>query len=108
MEAQAATETVIELLNINSLRESWPSLPQRSRRICFSRLPRPEAEDFFLSLDAHDQVELLSELSLLEKRSWLRLLPPDDAADLIQRISVKDRNEYLSLIDESTRSEVIA
>jgi Mg/Co/Ni transporter MgtE len=53
-----------------------------SRRSSSSQ--RGEAEDFFLDLPARDQAELLMSMSPAQRRSWMRLLPPDDAADAIQ------------------------
>src|SRR6202162_2219417 len=41
-----------------------------------------------------------------ERRLWLRLLAPDDAADLTQEFEPDQRDEILRDLDESTRSEV--
>jgi len=38
----------------------------------------------------------------------MRLLAPDDAADLIQQAGSDERDELLALLDEPTRKEVIA
>ena len=38
----------------------------------------------------------------------MRLLAPDDAADLLQEVGPEERDEYLALLDEPTRKEVIA
>ena len=43
-----------------------------------------------------------------EQRSWLRSLPPDDAADLIQSAPMTKREALLPLLDEATRREVTA
>jgi magnesium transporter len=43
-----------------------------------------------------------------EQRSWLRSLPPDDAADLIQSAPLEKREALLALLDEATRREVTA
>ncbi|HEY0783494.1 MAG TPA: magnesium transporter, partial [Thermoanaerobaculia bacterium] len=42
------------------------------------------------------------------RRSWMRLLPPDDAADLLQASDEPEtRGELLALLDEATRREVM-
>ena len=88
--------------------ENWSALSAHERRIKFKQLPRTEAEELFLSLKVHDQVELLSEASPLEIRSWVRLLAPDDVADLIQEMGPEHRDDVLSLLDPQTKREVIA
>lgn len=65
-------------------------------------------EDRFLAMSPEEQRDCLSEVSVVQKRSWLRLLPPDDAADLIQALLVDQKEEYLALIDDVTRLEIIA
>jgi len=94
-----------ELINLAT---SWTALPFGERRQKFAALPRTEAEDLFLSLTVHDQAELISEFAALEKRSWVRLLAPDDVADIIQELGIDSREEILSLLDPQTRREVTA
>ena len=91
-----------------SLTDEWASLTLEERREKFKNLPRTEAEDLFLSLKTHDQAELIAEASHLEKRSWVRLLAPDDVADLIQEMGVEHKDDLLSLLDPQTKREVIA
>ncbi len=86
----------------------WSALTVSERREKFAALPRTEAEELFLSLNTHDQAELVAEVSSLEKRSWVRLLAPDDVADLIQELGVDSREEILGLVDPQTRREVSA
>ncbi|HET8540278.1 MAG TPA: magnesium transporter [Anaeromyxobacter sp.] len=78
------------------------------RVVAFQSLPRPEAEDFFLSRSARDQQELLLGLPPEERRSWIRLLPPDDAADLVQAAPQEEREGLRALLDDRTRMEVTA
>lgn len=88
---------------------SWPALSHEERTHKFNALPRTDAEELFLSLNTHDQAELVQEFtSSLEKRSWVRLLAPDDVADLIQEIGLEKKEEILGLIDPQTRREVTA
>lgn len=39
---------------------------------------------------------------------WLRLLAPDDTADVMQELPLEEREGFLALLDETTRTEVIA
>lgn len=91
-----------------NLATSWAALTLSERRQKFGSLPRTEAEDLFLSMNTHDQAELISEITTLEKRSWVRLLAPDDVADIIQEIGLSSREEILNLLDPQTRREVTA
>lgn len=44
----------------------------------------------------------------IERRLWLRLLDPDDAADVIQEAPEEQRAELLELLDLATRNQVTA
>ncbi|MCB0369513.1 MAG: magnesium transporter [Bdellovibrionales bacterium] len=94
-----------ELINLAT---SWSALSRNERKEKFEKLPRTEAEELFFSLSTHDQAELVAEISSLEKRSWIRLLAPDDVADLIQELGIECRDEILGLVDPQTRREVTA
>src|SRR5262245_28137512 len=97
-----------ESLSPADLWDAWGvlSLPERVEGLRLLR--REEGEDLFLGLAAKDQVQLLDGLPAPERRGWARLLPPDDAADLIQAAAVADRDRLLGLFDESLRKEVTA
>ncbi len=99
---------VDERLSSEDLLAAWQLLIPEDRLESFQALPRPEAEDLFLSLSAHDQAELLRALPEADRRSWMRLLAPDDAADLVQEIPHDRREELLCLLDDATRKEVNA
>jgi magnesium transporter len=103
-----AESDVAERLSAEDLRAAWNLLVHEDRIDSFRALDRTEAEDFFLELSARDQAELLFSLPPAERRSWLRLLPMDDAADLIQEAGPGHREELLQLLDEPTRKEVHA
>jgi magnesium transporter len=47
-------------------------------------------------------------MSAAERRSWIRLLEPDDAADVVQHTPQGDQNALLDLLDITTRNEVTA
>ncbi|MEY2932055.1 MAG: hypothetical protein RL033_2804 [Pseudomonadota bacterium] len=97
-----------EGLSLPELRELWMIISPSERQEAFRLLPRGDSEEFFLELHARDSAELLLALPAEEQRAWIRLLPPDDAADLTQAAPVEQRERLLSLLDEATRKEVNA
>jgi magnesium transporter len=97
-----------ERLSAEELQQAWPVLSAPERLEGFSLLDRHEAEDFLLGLPARDQAELLLGLPPTERRSWIRLLAPDDAADLVQEAPADEREALLGLLDWLTRREVTA
>ncbi|AGH95163.1 magnesium transporter [Pseudobdellovibrio exovorus] len=88
--------------------DNWSQLSKEDRKTHFESLNRTEAEEFFLNLTPADQYELIADLNHLQTRSWLRLLAPDDAADLIQEADADKKDEFLSLLDPQTKREVSA
>lgn len=95
------------LHDVDYLREHWSQMSLNEKTKVFFELHRTDAEELFLSLSAQDQYPLIKNNSLLEKRSWIRLLAPDDAADLIQEEEdLEIREDWLSLLDPQTKREV--
>ena len=92
----------------NDTRERWNKLSQPQKLKAFHAMTRDESEELFLNLNSSDQHFLFSQLKDAELRSWLRLLAPDDAADLVQRFPLKDHDRLLALLDEDTRKDVLA
>ena len=101
-------ETFTDTSDAVRLWEQWPALSVEERVDQFKQLPRSQADEFFLSLEPLEQATLLLTLPLGEQRLWLRLLAPDDAADLIQEAPGEERERLLELLDETTRQEVRA
>lgn len=97
-----------ERLTAAELHEAWPALSIEERVEGFSLLPRDDIDDFFLGLGTIDQAQLLLGLPERERRLWLRMLAPDDAADVLQLVSLDERAHLLQLLDEPTRHEVSA
>lgn len=96
-------------LAVDDLQETWRILAPEDRLEAFFDLPRAEAEDYFLDLSARDEYELVTLMPPAQRRSWMRLLPPDDAADVIQQgEEAREREELLALLDDQTRNEVLA
>ena len=88
------------------LYDAWPVLSLEERVEGFEFLRRDTADDFFLQLSSRDRAELLLALPSGERRLWMRLLAPDDAADVIQEAPAEERDVMLSLLDDQTRREV--
>ncbi len=97
-----------EASQLSAMQDSWSQLNLDSKKEKFGQLSRTDAEEFFLNLSPAEQLELIQEGTHLEIRSWLRLLAPDDAADLIQEVENDKRDDYLSLLDPQTKREVSA
>src|SRR4051812_38734354 len=105
---QAADDEVREPLSAAELKDVWSFTSLEDRLEGFRLLPRDEEEEFFFALTARDQAELLLATPPSEQRSWVRLLPPDDVADLLQAGPGDQRERLLGLLDEPTRKEVNA
>lgn len=91
-----------------TLWEEWPTLSDAERLERFRALPSDQSDQFFESLDPREQVHLLLSLPESERRLWIRLLAPDDAADLVQEAPLGERENLLALLDDTTRTEVQA
>ena len=90
----------------SELYDAWP-VPSMDERVeGFEFLQRDDADDFFLQLGARDRAQLVLALPGGERRLWMRLLAPDDAADVIQEAPAHEREGLLQLLDDSTRGEV--
>lgn len=92
----------------DELLDLWPSLRRSQRVDRFEALPRELMDNFFLALDARAQSALLLSLPEGERRLYMRLLAPDDAADLIQESPKPHRLYLLDFLDDKTRQEVKA
>ncbi len=96
---------------IHSLHEVWSSSSSKQRHKTFQKLIKANhtfAQEFFLSLTASEQAELIMGMQYLARRTWLRLLAPDDAADVIQKLPADEYNSAIALLDAQTGREVTA
>jgi magnesium transporter len=93
---------------VDALLDQWPHLRKAQRVAAFGELPREYMDDFFLSLDAKARSELVLALPAGERRILVRLLAPDDAADLIQASPSRERENLMSLMDDTTRTDARA
>jgi magnesium transporter len=94
------------IISADELHEAWRLLSPEERVESFGFLSREEAQDFFLDLRAADQLMIVHESPPAIRRAWLRLLAPDDAADLLQEARTEERDELMALLDPTTRREV--
>jgi magnesium transporter len=85
----------------------WSELSNDERIAVLRGLPQREANDLLLSLSTQDQYQLLITMPEQERRAWLRLLPPDDLADLLQAAG-PFRDALASGLDERTRLQITA
>jgi len=90
------------------LGEIWAVLSPEERAEGVEHLDRGEAHSFFLGLSEQEQAAVLLAMKAGERRLWMRLLAPDDAADVIQLVPQEVRASLLETLDEPTRREVIA
>jgi magnesium transporter len=93
---------------VDDLLAKWPRLSRSERVARFRGLPRPQMEDLFLSVSARSQARLVQALPEQEQRSFIRLLAPDDAADLVQETPADQRERFLGLMDDMTRQDARA
>ncbi len=102
--------TATRRVDAEALREAWPVLNADERAEGFNLLDRAEAEEFFIELSSRAQADIILRLGDPERRLWLRLLAPDDAADLLQQEEVppEERPRLLALLDPTSRAEVSA
>lgn len=112
MPAISPPEPEDDALSSEDLRDAWPLLDLEERSDGLRVLDRQDAEDFFVSLTAGDQAALLLHFRPGQRRQWMRMLEPDDVADVIQEVDKPNEPDkkatLLSLLDAPTRKEVTA
>ncbi len=98
--------TAIATVTPEELHEAWRLLSPEERLESFALLSPEDAQEFFLEMRAADQLMIVRESPPPIRRAWLRLLAPDDAADLLQEAEPEERSELMALLDPTTRREV--
>lgn len=93
-------------VSLEDFHDAWPLLTPRDRAAALQLFPHDVIEDLFLALNAGEQLQFLEALPVKDQRSWIRILPPDDVADLIQAGPAWERDTWLGLLDDTTRKEV--
>jgi magnesium transporter len=97
---QAGSDTVTQAI------DSWSALSATERFSTFRSMKRDERERLFLGRSAWEQAEILLLMPVHERFTYVRVLPPDDAADLIQEAPAEERAGLLELLDPVARAEV--
>jgi magnesium transporter len=104
--AGSALDDAPEPLSHAELREIWPILLPADRMEAFRLLTRAEQEILLHELPARAESEVLLALAQEDQRLFIRMLPPDDTADLMQVVDHDDRERLLALLDEPARREL--
>ena len=96
-------------VTIDDLWELWPSLSEDERLEWFDQLSHDDAEDFFSSITCEDQSALSAAMTPHQQRQWMRILAPDDAADVLQLIDDEEMQRRLkTYLQDRVRNEVDA
>jgi magnesium transporter len=90
----------------DEVRRVWSILPPPDRVELFQRLDRKGADGLFREMGPQEVVDVLLAMEPAVRRTWFRLLPPDDAADVIQHVPPDERDAMMLLLGERTRREV--
>lgn len=94
--------------SLENMLDNWQVLTYAQRAEVFAILGRLDQEELFLNLSSDYQAELFEDFPHAEKRSWIRLLAPDDIADLIQNLDEEAQASALRHLDYATLVEVKA
>ena len=109
MTGQLDDSTIYEArVALDDLRDAWSLLDPEERAEAFRSLKAAEAEEFFESLSALDQAQIVLGLPDIERKLWVRSMAPDDLADVVQALPDEGRTSVLGLLDEPTRKELVA
>jgi magnesium transporter len=106
--ASRSAALATDRLGLDELRAAWPVLSSEERVDAFRLLDREQAVEFFISRAARGQAMIIVGLPAGERRLWMRLLPPDDAADVLQEAEPEQRPALLDLLEPHARREVSA
>ncbi len=103
------TDTAMHTVTIDDLWEIWPTLSDDERLEWFEQLGHDDAEDFFSAIPCEDQVTLILAMTPHQQRQWMRILAPDDAADVLQLVGDADMQKRLkTYLQDRVRNEVDA
>ena len=94
MSESPAPSTPISAPPVADAHEMWLSYTHDERIQAFTRLSSADAEEVFVDLDVEIQAELLLALDAERQKAAIRLLAPDDTADLIQKLPLERRDEH--------------
>lgn len=94
--------------SLENLLANWQVLTHAQRMDIFVVLGRVDQEELFINLACDYQAEIFDKLKSNEKRTFIRLLAPDDIADLVQMLEEEEQKEALHFLDYATLVEVKA
>ncbi len=94
--------------DIYKLAEIWSSLEESEKESFLEKLPREQLSVLFLELDTFDQKQLLKSVPPATRKKWIKILEPDDLADLLREVSDQEKEETLSYLGDNARKEVKA
>lgn len=97
-----------EQLTLFEVREMWDVLSLDERIDAFELLDRTSAHEFMFTLSQRERAAIILHVPEAERQLWMRQLPPDEAADVIQDSPEEARARLLEVLDERTRTEVQA
>ncbi len=97
-----------ETFSAEELTEAWPALSDEDRVRGFDLLSREHAEEFFSHLSSRDATGLVLQLPEHDRQRWLRSLPPDDIADIVQEAPEEQHEAILGLLEDSVCRETEA
>lgn len=95
-------------ISYTDLHSFWSEASADERMDRFKSMPLADAQEFFRELSTIYQHEIVSRLAPGEQTVWLRILDPDDAADLIQEAEGSQRQLLIERLDHSTKDDVQA
>src|SRR5690554_8020893 len=98
----------VEGVSAEELHDVWATLASDERAEAFELLRLEDQADFFLNLRALGQAQILLGLPEPMRKTWMRILPPDDAADVLQEVDAEERDQLVALLDDIARHEVNA
>ena len=94
-------------ISMDELWEIWPTIDDEERVEWFNQLDHDDAEDFFSSLPCEDQAAMFLVMSERDQKRWMRMLAPDDAADVLQIMDDREVVEKLKgYLQQRMRKEV--
>ena len=94
-------------ISMDELWEIWPTIDDKERVEWFNQLDHDDAEDFYSSIPCEDQAAMFLVMSERDQKRWMRMLAPDDAADVLQVMEDREVVEKLKgFLQQRVRKEV--
>ncbi len=104
----AASFSSEDHLSLFEIREMWSVLSPDERVEAFMLLDHHSAKEFLFTLSQRERGFIILNIPEGEQELWMRMLAPDDAADIIQESPEEIRSHLLGFLNEQMRKEVSA